>query len=189
MDNPLKYPLNGTPLAADLSVSPLTYQPQLNQLEPRRARYKLWELQDCWHCMIVGTCLSLSEVRQLGSKAGLPVAGKSDYDIHQLAVESAANNKHPLTIRLQKQLEQKFALTVKQFRAAKDAEALSELWNSGWKAGNVAGSLWALITHPQATRSIIIITVFGQVHPFNSKDTPSFRAGRNWNAVYIVSYC
>ncbi|ASJ70788.1 ferric reductase-like transmembrane domain-containing protein [Granulosicoccus antarcticus] len=27
------------------------------------------------------------------------------------------------------------------------------------------------------------------VHPFNSKDTPPFRAGRNWNAVYITSSC
>lgn len=37
--------------------------------------------------MVVGTCLTLAEVRQAAAKAKTPVKDKSDYDIHQLAVE------------------------------------------------------------------------------------------------------
>lgn len=129
----------------------------------RKTRYKLWELQDCWHCMIVGTCLALAEVRQLANKAGVQTNSLSNYKLHQLAVENAANSTHPLTLRLQKTLDKKYALQIKHFRSAKDEESLKTLWTSGWKSGQVASSLWALVTHPFATRNIIL-DVFGEVH-------------------------
>lgn len=129
----------------------------------RSTRQKLWELQDCWHCMVVGTCLTLTEVRQAASKSRLSVVNKSDYDIHQLAVECAADKQHPLTQRLHKLLERKYANAIKQFRAAKTAEELSEHWLRGWDSGAIASSLWALITHPAVNR-VLIMEAFGQVH-------------------------
>ncbi len=145
-------------------VFPLTHhRPEFLQDKARSTRYKLWELQSCWHCMVVGTCLTLAEVRQQAGKAGLEIRQASDYAIHQLAVENAENGKHALSQRLQKLLERKFAVTVKQFRSARDESALLSQWESGWQSGQVAASLWALITHPLATRAIIL-DVFGQVH-------------------------
>ena len=160
----MKHLLTSQPTAPEVPVFPLTHhRPDYRQAQARSARYKLWELQTCWHCMVVGTCLTLAEVRQQAGKAGLTVKGASDYEIHQLAVENAENNKHPLSQRLQKLLEKKFAVAVKQFRSARDEAALLSQWDSGWRSGQVAGSLWALITHPLATRAIIL-DVFGQVH-------------------------
>lgn len=159
----MKYTLSPPSSAPEVPVFTLKHQPDFIQPQVRNTRYKLWELQDCWHCMVVGTCLTLAEVRQQASKAGLPVKNNSDYDIHQLAVESAADSKHPLAQRLQKLLERKFAVSVKQFRAARDEPGLRSLWDSGWRSGQVAASLWALITHPLATRAMIL-DVFGQVH-------------------------
>lgn len=113
--------------------------------------------------MVVGTCLTLAEVRQLADKTSVSVASKNDYDIHQLAVECAADKQHPLTQRLQKILDRKYALQIKRFRAAKSPVELIDLWNDGWTSGHVPGSLWALITHPSANRAAIV-EVFGQVH-------------------------
>lgn len=161
----MTYSLTSKTTPPDAPVFPLTHhRPDfLQQPAARTTRYKLWELQSCWHCMVVGTCLTLSEVRQQAGKAGLSVKNKSDYDIHQLAVESAADNKHPLTQRLQKLLERKFAIPVKQFRASRDEQTLKSQWDTGWRSGQVAGSLWALITHSLANRNLIL-EVFGQVH-------------------------
>ncbi|MFT4730448.1 MAG: hypothetical protein ACI9UN_004974 [Granulosicoccus sp.] len=159
----MKYPFSSEPLPLDAPLVPILSFSINGQTIVRRTRYKLWELQSCWHCMVVGTCLTLAEVRQSAQKAALAVTHKSDYDIHQLAVECAADKLHPLTQRLQKLLERKYALQVKRFRTAKNSEEITVLWDSGWKSGQVGGSLWALITHHSATREIVL-EVFGQVH-------------------------
>lgn len=153
----------GNALSVQVPDSPLLGLSPKPPVATRQTRYKLWELQNCWHCMVVGTCLTLAEVRQAASKARVPLKHKSDYDIHQLAVESAADKQNPLTQRLQKLLEKKFALTIKQFRAARTATALRDHWLEGWESGEVASSLWALITHPASTRDVVL-EVFGQVH-------------------------
>jgi len=113
--------------------------------------------------MIIGTCLSLAEVRELAGKAGVSIAGKYDFDIHQLAVECAADKQHPLTQRVQKQLDRKYTRQIKHFRLAKTSRELGELWLIGWNSGQVASCLWALVTHPSATRDIIL-DAYGQVH-------------------------
>ena len=159
----MKYPFSSDSLSSDAPLIPFLPITAPRQSIQRKSRYKLWELQNCWHCMVVGTCLTLTEVRQSALKAALLVAKKSDYNIHQLAVECAADKQHPLTQRLQKLLERKYALQVKHFRVAKNSEELAALWDSGWKSGQVGGSLWALITHHSATRDLVL-EVFGQVH-------------------------
>jgi len=159
----VKYPFSSESLPLDAPLIPILPLATSEQSLVRRTRYKLWELQSCWYCMVVGTCLTLAEVRQSAQKAALAVTHKSDYDIHQLAVECAADKQHPLTQRLQKLLERKYALQVKHFRGAKNSEEVAVLWDSGWKSGQVGGSLWALITHHSATRDIVL-AVFGQVH-------------------------
>lgn len=131
--------------------------------QERRTRYKLWELQSCWHCMVIGTCLTLSDVRQAAIKVSLATKETSDYAVHQLAVECAADKSHRLTQHLQKRLDKMYAAEIKAFRSAKTPDTLLAMWNDGWKSGQVAGSLWALITNQLATRDIIQV-VFGEVH-------------------------
>ena len=146
-----------SPESLILSAAPAPLSPS------RQTRYKLWELQDCWYCMVIGTCLSLSDVRQSAIKAKLSVKSKNDYAIHQMAVECAANKQHPLSQRLQKLLEKKYAVSIKQYRTSKTADELRKLWSEGWESGEIASNLWALITHPLATRDIVL-EVFEQVH-------------------------
>jgi len=48
--------------------------------------------------MIVGTCLSLAEVRQLAGKAGVSIAGKNDFDIHHLTLTCDGYRKGQIKI-------------------------------------------------------------------------------------------
>lgn len=159
----MKYPFSTDTLA---ELTPEFSIATLNASKPstvRRTRYKLWELQSCWHCMVVGTCLTVDDVRQCATKAKISIIDKSDYDLHQLSVECAANKQRPLTQQLQNRLEHRYASAIKSFRHAKDPTNLAQLWKSGWENGQVAGSLWALITNPMVTRELIV-DVFGEVH-------------------------
>lgn len=129
----------------------------------RTRRFKLWELQACWHCMVIGTCLTLRDVRTIARKCNIAQQSQSDYQIHRLAVEGAANGKLVFTQRMNKLLEHKHTVAIRKFRSAESTDALAELWKSGWQAGDVAGSLWAVISHPRAD-SNLIHEVFGEVH-------------------------
>src|SRR5262245_5296258 len=53
--------------------------------EPKRRR--IWELSGNFHCSIIGTCLTTSELRQILVKIGLPGAQQeTDHQLHGRAV-------------------------------------------------------------------------------------------------------
>ena len=58
-------------------------QSRITSSLPGFRRRKLWDIEDRFHCSLVGTCLDLEELRRLGRKAG--VSGEmlaDDYQLH-----------------------------------------------------------------------------------------------------------
>lgn len=45
-------------------------------------RPKLWELDGKYHCPVVGTCLSIEELRRLARREAVLAATASDFDAH-----------------------------------------------------------------------------------------------------------
>ncbi len=111
-----------------------------------RHRRKLWELPCAWHCPLVGTCLTVSDLRQLAKRAGLDEPGMHDYTLHSLAVDHCGGRSEIAEL-LQRFLDQRYALSIRQFAKAKGGEAVLALWRQGLAERNVAGSLWAAWTH------------------------------------------
>ena len=60
-------------------------------------RKRLWDLNSGWHCSILGTCLTLSDLRALGRKLSLHTrAGEpQDYQFHGYFVKEACEPKRP----------------------------------------------------------------------------------------------
>ena len=49
----------------------------------RKHRYKLWELHSRYHCSVLGTCLTIKELRHIATKMRMSEArALSDYDLH-----------------------------------------------------------------------------------------------------------
>ena len=121
-------------------------------------RRRLWELPTNCHCPIIGVCLPLALLRKLVNKlAATPVHG-DDYDVHVWAVhESAARN--PLSELLQRTLDERFAVVLRQFRAARDDAAVIALWRQAMERGDVAGAFWAALTHPRCDLLLIEVIV------------------------------
>ncbi len=85
---------------------------------PKSSRRKrLWELEEKCYCSLVGVCFEVDELRQMLDRIlGLP-KGVSDYDVHVTAVH-LCEKRTPFTELLQRELERRYALVRKRFRAA-----------------------------------------------------------------------
>ncbi len=123
----------------------------LSKQGPAPRRLKLWELDEKHHCPVIGTCLSLDELKRITRKGGF--AGKR-FDPYRLHVEavSISCSRNPASEAMHKLLERKFSLDVGRFnRVHTDAEVLA-LWKWHLDRGEVAGPMWAVLTHKAASR-------------------------------------
>lgn len=129
--------------SSHFSVAPLL----LNKTVLRKYPAKLWELPSHYHCMVVGTCLSVEELQKLARQSGLEIQDHSDYGLHSLFVNHA-NEPNRLSRLMQKYLEKKYASYRKRFAVVTDNEHLLQLWNEARQQGEIASALWVAMTHP-----------------------------------------
>ncbi len=126
-------------------------------------RKKLWQLDSPFHCSVIGTCLSLEELRELCRKMRITVqAPLTDYELHRSFVGVAAMPTYAAR-RLHKHLDKKYRTTIRRFAKAQADTALETLWGEAVESGELAGAYWALATHPQASVELLN-RVYGEVH-------------------------
>jgi len=146
--------------ASALSPLPLT---EAALPKKRSKRSKLWEIPDSRHCMVIGTCLSVYEARAQLKRVGLDVKHLNDYQVHTYAVQTAGDKKNHLAVRLQRKLDEKYAVEIRRFSKARNTEELSDIWYETVRKGTVAGAVWAVCTHPCIDEQLSY-EVFGEVH-------------------------
>jgi hypothetical protein len=129
--------------------------------EPRRRR--IWELSNSFHCSIIGTCLTTSELRQLLVKMGLSCAPReSDHELHGRAVLLAGQKNHTAKL-LNKAIDRRHRSAIQQFAKARSADELRSLWDGAVQRAEIPGAYWAVLTHPETTEDLVR-HVFGEVH-------------------------
>lgn len=156
--------------------------PTTARKSPTPLRKKLWELDPYYHCSVVGTCLTLTELRQLqrrlGGAAQVPT---SDYDLHRVFVV-AARDATPASRLLHKHLDRKYRLAIQQVGKARSAEEFVTCWDAALNLGEVAGAYWALITQSTVPNSVLD-RVYGEVHMLSHLSGASIRVdlqALNW---------
>jgi hypothetical protein len=118
-------------------------------------RSKIWELADSLHCSIIGTCLSNAELRHVLIR--LDVAGAEaadDHELHVLGVMLAGRREAGAKL-LQRALDRRHGLPIKQYARAKDEATLRRMWDESMESGDIPGAYWALLSHPVATDAIV----------------------------------
>jgi len=127
-------------------------------------RRRLWEMTGGWHCSILGTCLSLSDLRALGRK--LPLKTRKDfpvdYQLHGYFVKEAGHAGTASKL-LNKLLDKRHATAVRRARAMKADGELSAFWAEALAAGDIPGPYWAILSHPCATEALCE-RMFADVH-------------------------
>ncbi|NKD87921.1 DUF2325 domain-containing protein [Haematospirillum sp. 15-248] len=140
---------------------PKDFLTQSYPLSSRRLR--LDEIAPRWHCSIVGTCLTLSDLRKLAAKLSVHLAPDiSDYRLHGVIVHLAAQNKI-LGKQVMRILDKRYQATVSRFMRTRDEGELATLWNEALDSGDIPGAYWALMTHPLDC-SDLRERAYGEVH-------------------------
>jgi hypothetical protein len=120
---------------------------------PRRS--KIWELADTLHCSIIGTCLSNAELRHALARVGVNgIDAADDHELHVVGVMLAGRRDAGAKL-LQRALDRRHALAIKQYAKAKDEDALRRLWDESMRSSDIPGAYWALLSHPVATETIV----------------------------------
>jgi len=125
-------------------------------------RRRLWELGSHAHCPVVGVCVPLERVRVLARKLLVLQGDEDDYTLHCSLVTAAAR-RNAVAEALQKDLEQRFSLDVRNAARAKCRESLMTWWRNRAAQGEIAGALWATLTHARCDEWLEM-RVLGQVH-------------------------
>lgn len=125
-------------------------------------RTRLWELDAHAHCPVVGVCLPIESLRHLVPKLMPEAASASDYDLHCLVV-TASKSRNRVAEALQKELDRRFALSVSRAHKLRTTEALAAWWREASLGHDLAGVLWATLSHPRCD-AVFTHQVLGEVH-------------------------
>ena len=112
-------------------------------------RRRLWQLDAPAHCPVIGVCIPLAVLRRaVTSGLANAAASDDDYRIHCLAI-GACKQRTPVSESLHKELERRYAASVRQAASAKCATQLAAWWRSARDDDRLPGALWATLTHPR----------------------------------------
>jgi hypothetical protein len=126
-------------------------------------RKKIWEISHDYLCSVIGTCLSLEDVRNAFARAGHDLPGDmTDYEIHGMAVHTASDFCR-FSNKLNEMLERKHCADIHRASACENAAELKAFWEESFDEGNISGAYWALISHPECTKELLN-HAFGQIH-------------------------
>ncbi|HET7794494.1 MAG TPA: DUF2325 domain-containing protein [Rhizobacter sp.] len=125
-------------------------------------RRRLWELDSHAHCPIVGVCLPIAALRRLVDKVLAGQAVADDYELH-CGVIAECRLRTPIAEAVQRELDRRCMLPLRQAAKAKTTEALAAWWHGASQGKDLAGAFWATLTHARCTPALAH-QVLGEVH-------------------------
>lgn len=115
---------------------------------PRGIRRKrLWTLDSACHRLILEVCFDPSQMRRAVSRHLGEDHLAADHELYTAALRECQRSG-PLALALHRTLDRRYAQLIGQFRSADDATALIRLWRRTKDTDDLAGVLWATLTHP-----------------------------------------
>jgi len=135
------------------------HEPALSPQGSRRRR--LWELDGHAHCPVIGVCLPIATLRRVVDKVLAGHALAEDYELHCGAI-AECKRRTPIAEAIQRELDLRCALALRQAAKAKTTDALADWWSDHCER-DLAGALWVTLTHPRCTMALET-RVLGDVH-------------------------
>ncbi len=140
-------------------------------------RLKLWEIDVCFKCPLVGMCLNISEQKQLLAKAGLSGKDKNEFEIHETLI-AHLGSENRLSKRMDTLFKRKFHSREIQ-ALTRDPAHFEAGFKKAFDQGNYLNFLWiAAVTPdlPVETRRMIYGKVHMSMHENGERDIRRKRA-------------
>jgi hypothetical protein len=131
------------------------HDPRLTSIPGRctgSRRRRLWELGPHAHCPVVGVCLPIGSLRRLIGKLAGGTVIADDYELH-CGVIAECKHRSPMAEALQRELDRRYAIALRQAAKAKSSDALAQWWLARADS-DVAGALWATLTHARCDAAL-----------------------------------
>jgi len=125
-------------------------------------RRRLWELDGHAHCPVIGVCLPITVLRRVINKAVGGQAIGDDYEMHCAAI-AECKRRSVIAEAAQKELDRRYVVALRQSAQAKTRDALAAWWGEASAGKDVAGALWAVLTHARCD-SLLEHRVLGDMH-------------------------
>jgi len=125
-------------------------------------RRRLWELDSHAHCPVVGVCLPIAALRRLVDKVLAGQAMADDYELH-CGVIADCRLRTPIAEAVQRELDRRCLLALRQAAKAKTTDALAAWWREASQGKDLAGAFWATLTHARCSPALEH-QVLGEVH-------------------------
>jgi hypothetical protein len=126
-------------------------------------RHRIDTIPSEWHCAIVGSCLPLADLKAVAAKFDVRLnPGPSGYNLHASMVHLAGSDGR-IAKALTRLLDRRHLAAVNRAAKLSCPDDLARLWGQALDGGDVAGTLWAVMSHPAVTEEIRK-TVFQDVH-------------------------
>lgn len=109
-------------------------------------RRRLWELPSQALCPVIGVCLPMPLLRRRIDKRLGGSALANDYELHCGAINECGQ-RTPVAETLQRELDQRYLRAIRMAAQHKTTVALARWWEASQQSTDVAGSLWATLTH------------------------------------------
>lgn len=136
--------------------------PQRTTTQTVAKRKRVWELVDL-QCPIIGTCLTLGELRKIARQSDVEFPENvSEFDIHSYFV-SCCKEPSRVARLVSKKLDRKYAGKLRRYGTCRDDDAIRALWVEDRERGDIPGPFWAVISHAH-TSTRLRTEVFGEVH-------------------------
>lgn len=125
-------------------------------------RRRLWDQTD-FQCSIIGTCLSLSELKRIIRRLDLPLdQNLSEFAIHATFVNLCRHGGREARA-VEKLLHAKYSGAVRKFSKARDDAAIRALWQEALDNGDIPGPYWGVLCNPYASEGLRN-EIFGEIH-------------------------
>jgi len=129
-----------------------------------KRRRKIWQIESCYHCSVIGACLNRGDLKRIAAKSVFNfTADATAFSVHQ-RLSSISSIRSDKARALQKILDGKHRLAIKKYAGCNDENEIEQQWKSdvASKKG-IAGAYWAIMTHPLCQNEILS-QVYGESH-------------------------
>jgi len=130
-------------------------------LQYKQERTKLWDLDHNYHCAIIGTCLTLDEVKKLLRSFQIPIKDACSYDLHTTIVTLISYNDFR-SRKVQSYLNKKFKIAVQKTKKMTATELIQE-WKRVLNNDELISTFWAILLHPR-TNEQMKRDCYGAIH-------------------------
>jgi hypothetical protein len=115
----------------------------------KNRRRKFWEVDHFFVCPLVGSCLSLSEQKQLLKKVNINVKEKSEFEMHETIV-ACSDGENKLSRRVDRLLDRKYRRAVELLNRY-EVDNFETYWMNHFNDGDFGFMIWVAAIRPDLT--------------------------------------